>query len=177
MGMMALEFVGVGNAGPLPQSFRGHLCIDCQAPISPYSRGRCRQCGYVGLKRAVPDEFEVILRKLGSQGAARHFHASLGTVTRWRREIGLRPQERARKPSMFGAVRSRGFSERPLLLRRDFTLAGQAADFLRRYGSVYRCDANGKPNPKGVCWKRNFSVLTDEEIMGRATRLGWVAFG
>lgn len=56
---------------------------------------------------------------------------------------------------------------------RDLTLAGQAADFLRRFGSVYRCDVTGKPNSKGTRWKRNYSVLTDDELMHRARRLGW----
>lgn len=156
-----------------PASFRGHHCIDCDAPISPYSRGRCRQCGYVGLKRAVPADFEAVLRRLGSQGAAKHYHASLGTVTRWRREIGMRHQERARKPSMQPFVRPRAFSERPLMIVRDHTAAGQAADYLRRFASVYRCTEDGKPSAKGLFWRRNLSVLTDEQIMATATRLGW----
>lgn len=165
---------GVATMKP-PASYRGHHCTDCGVPISPYSRGRCRKCGYVGLKRAVPDDFHAVLRLRGSQGAAEHYHASLATVTRWRREVGFRPQERARKPSMMGITRSRGFVERPLMLCRDFTLAGQAADFLRKWGAVYRCDEVGKPNAKGSHWKRNFTVLTDDEIRHRATRLGWKA--
>jgi hypothetical protein len=161
----------------LPQSYRGHLCIDCQAPISPYSRGRCRLCGYVGLKRNVPEDFAVTLRKLGSQGAARHYRASLGTVTRWRREIGLRPQERARKPSMMGAVRPRAFSERPLIVFRDFTLVGQAAEFLRHIGPVFRCHASGAAHKQGSHWNRNGWVLSDEDLMSRARRLGWAEVG
>lgn len=157
-----------------PLSFRGHHCRDCGSPISPYSRGQCRPCGYIGLKRGVPEDFADILRKFGSHGAARHYHASLGTVTRWRREIGMRPQERARRPSMSGTMRPRGFSERPLMIKRDFTLVGQAAEFLRHYGSVFRCDAKGKPNATGSHWKRNFTILTDDELMSRAKRLGWL---
>lgn len=156
----------------VPSSFRGNHCIDCGRPISPYSRGRCRACGYLGLKRQVPDDFLTVLRRLGSHGAARHYRASLGTITRWRRELDLRPQARIKKG--IGQQRtSRGFVERPLLIMRDLTLAGQAADFLRRYGSVFRCDAAGKPDAKGSHWKRNFSVLDDSELMHRATRLGW----
>ena len=155
-----------------PQSSRGHRCA-CGSPISPYSRGKCRPCGYIGLKRDVPEGFLVILRLVGSQGAARHFKASLGTVTRWRREIGLVPQERARKAIM-RSVRSRGFQEVKLIICRDFTLPGQAASFLRRFGAVYRCDERGNPNAKGSHWKRNFSVLDDGELMDRAKRLGWI---
>lgn len=156
-----------------PASFKGDHCIDCGVPISIYSRGRCRKCGYACMKRHVPQEFEAILRKLGSQGAARHFHASLSTVTAWRREIGMRHQERARRPSMGTAIRSKAFSQRPLMIVRDFTTAGQAADYLRKFGSVYRCNADAKPNAKGSYWRRNLSVLTDEQIIATARRLGW----
>lgn len=165
------EFVGK------PQSFRGHHCIDCGVPISAYSRGRCRQCGYIGLRRCVPEDFATVLRRLGSQGAAKFYRASLGTVTRWRREIGMRWQERAYRPSSSNYVRPKAFSERPLRQVRDFTLPGQAADYLRRYGSVYRCDVNGKPNAKGEHWRRNYSVLTDDQIVTTARKLGWEPFG
>jgi hypothetical protein len=168
---MTMPQGGSGGSGQ-PQSYRGNHCQTCNAPISPYSRGKCRPCGYIGLKRDVPEDFLIILRLVGSQGAARHFYASLGTVTRWRREIGLVPQERARK-SLVRAMRSRGFQEVKLIVCRDFTLPGQAASFLRRFGAVYRCDLSGKPNAKGSHWKRNFSVLDDGELMDRAKRLGW----
>lgn len=161
-----------------PASFRAHHCIDCGTPISPYSRGRCRSCGYKGLKREVPDDFAKVVRVMGSQGAARHYHTSLSTVTRWRREMGMVKHERAKRPSFSGGgtFRTRGFVERPLMTNRDFTLAGQAAEFLRHYGSVYRCDASGKPNAKGTHWKRNFSILTDDQIVSRAKRLGFEPF-
>lgn len=113
-----------------------------------------------------------MLRQLGSHGAARHYHASLGTITRWRRELDLRPQARIKKG--IGQQRSsRGFVERPLLTVRDLTPSGQAADFLRRYGSVYRCDVSGKPNSKGTHWRRNLSILDDDTLMRHAARLGW----
>lgn len=163
------------NAGP-PHHLRGTVCRDCGAPISRISRGRCKQCAYVGLKRPVPADFAQVLRNLGSQGAAKHYQTSLTTLTRWRREIGLMRHERAVKVIMTKTVRPRAFVERPLLLVRDITLPGQAADFLRRWGAVYRCDATGKANAKGTHWRRFYSVLTDDEIVRTATRLGWRPF-
>lgn len=56
---------------------------------------------------------------------------------------------------------------------RDMSAAGSAADHLRRYGAVFRCGPDGKPNAKGGFWNRNSHVLTDDEIMSRASRLGW----
>lgn len=147
-------------------------CRDCGCIINRSSRGRCKPCATVGLRRSCPDDFLPVLRRLGSQGAARHYHASLATVTRWRRELELRPQARMKKG--IGQSRSdRGFIPRPLIQNRDMTLAGQAADFLRRFGSVYRCDVRGTPMAKGTHWRRAYAVLSDEELMHRAQRLGW----
>jgi hypothetical protein len=53
------------------------------------------------------------------------------------------------------------------------TTAGMAAEFLRRYGSVYRCDPDGKPNAKGTHWRRFLSVVSDEDLIARAKKLGW----
>lgn len=162
---------------PVPKRTRGAKpvvkhCRDCGAIINRSSRGRCKPCATVGLKRVMPDDFLPVLRRLGSQGAAKHFHASLATVTRWRRELELKPQARMKKG--IGQSRTdRGFMPRPLIQNRDMTLAGQAADYLRRFGSVYRCDASGSPTAKGTMWRRGFAVLSDDEIMHRAQRMGW----
>lgn len=153
-------------------------CKTCGTQISRYSRGHCRRCGYLGLKRSCPDDFLGVLHRLGSQGAAKHFNASLSTVTRWRRECGMVLHERARRAPhpgpMFKARQGFLIIDRP---QRDMSLAGQAADHLRQFGSVYRCDANGKASPKGTHWRRNNAVLTDAEIMARAERLGWKVEG
>lgn len=166
------------NVQAAPLTHRGDHCA-CGAPISLYSRGSCRTCCYVGLKRPVPGDFLAVLRLRGSAGAAKHYRASLGTVTRWRREIGMAPQERARRPSApaqgrtyrTAAAINRGY------VNRDFSAAGQAANFLCKYGAVYRCKSTGAPFPKGEFWNRNGHVLTDEQIIERATRLGFVMAG
>lgn len=147
-------------------------CRECGVVINRSSRGRCKPCATIGLKRSMPEDFLPILRKLGSQGAARHYHASLATVTRWRRELELKPQARMKKG--IGQSRTdRGFVPRPLIQNRDMSLAGQAADFLRGFGAVYRCDERGRATPKGTHWRRGFAVMGDDELMHRAQRLGW----
>lgn len=146
-------------------------CVDCGAPISPYSRGRCVKCAYRGSIRQVPEDFMAVLRVHGSPGAAKYYRASLSTITRWRRQIGIRPDARVKKG--IGQSRSRGFVERPLLAKRDLTLVGQAVDFLRTRGPVYRCDACGKANVKGEFWNRGGWVLSDSDVLARAARLGW----
>lgn len=146
-------------------------CRDCGAVINRSSRGRCKPCANIGLKRACPDDLLAILHAQGSHGAAKHYHASLSTVTRWRRELELKAQARLKKAAP--VLRPRCFQQVPLIVKRDMSYAGQAADFLRRYGAVYRCDALGRPNAKGAFWKRNFSVLTDDEIIQSALKLRW----
>lgn len=156
------------RATPKPRA-----CRECGTPISAYSRGRCEPCAYSAMRKPPPDDLAIILRKLGSCGAAKHYGSSLSTVTRWRREIGLMPHERTRyrqptfRPQMFKLA--------PLLVVRDYTSVGQAADFLRKFGPVSRCEADGQ-YPKrgnGTCWNRNGYILSDDELMAKARRLGW----
>lgn len=113
-----------------------------------------------------------MLRQLGSKAAAAHYRTSLKTIARWRAESGMRRFQR-------GKARVRRRNHHYVLnmsrteIFRDMSAPGSAADFLRRYGSVFRCDENRKPNAKGGFWNRNGRVLTDDEIMSRAARLGW----
>jgi hypothetical protein len=57
--------------------------------------------------------------------------------------------------------------------RRDMTRIGQAADFLRRFGPVFRCGPGGVALQSGLHWNRGGFVLTDAELVARAERLGW----
>lgn len=52
--------------------------------------------------------------------------------------------------------------------QRDMSAAGQAADFLRKFGPVYRCDVRGRPLADGFFWRRGSAVLSDDELIERA---------
>ncbi len=151
-------------------------CSDCGAEITEHSRGRCETCAYAAMRKPAPDDLAAVLRRLGSCGAAKHYKSSLSTVTRWRREIGMSKHERARvtrRPAY------QGFKPAPFRAVRDFSIVGQAADFLRRFGPVSRCGEDGKYPKRGVgqFWNRNGYVLTDDELMAKARRLGWEPVG
>jgi DNA-directed RNA polymerase subunit RPC12/RpoP len=150
-------------------------CVDCGAPISDISRGRCVRCGHRPMVRKCPEDFLAILATTGSRLAAAHYRASLKTITRWRREHGLAPNYRARRGSSTGRLNRSRFTMAPkaLLVHRDFTMPGRAADYLQRFGPVYRCLTTGKAHPKGTYWNRNGYVLTDAQLIDRALRLGW----
>lgn len=55
----------------------------------------------------------------------------------------------------------------------DATPAGQAAEYLRRFGPVVRCDERGRYDPAGNRWRRGSALLTADEIIERAIRNGW----
>lgn len=157
----------------------GGKCLDCYAPISDCSRGRCQACANIARRRPMPSDFPEVIRRLGSKGAAKHYNCSLSHITEWRRKAGLRFRERMRPSLLAGTAIAhrahRRHSPRAIahLARTCLTQADEAAEFLRKFGAVYRCTPEGIPSAKGSHWKRNFTVLNDEEIIGRAARLGW----
>src|SRR3546814_15613037 len=52
-----------------------------------------------------------------------------------------------------------------------------AADYIRSHDRtpVYRCDREGKPNPKAKFWKSGYGslVLTEDALIAKAERQGW----
>lgn len=57
--------------------------------------------------------------------------------------------------------------------------ADMAADFIRSHDrtAIYRCDREGKPNPKAKFWKYGYGslVLTEDALIAKAERKGWRA--
>lgn len=105
-------------------------CLDCPAPISTRSTGRCRAC----------------------------------TINIVREETNKRNRMRAsggHKPAKLPQI------------HRDDTAAGRAADFLRHYGPLTRCNEQGFYDPKGGCWRRGSAILSASDVMERAHRLGF----
>lgn len=89
-----------------------------------------------------------------------------GVVRRWLARIGIR--SRRNKTEVFRVNR------RPIQpVARDTSRAGQAAVFLQKWGPVYRCGPAGGADVKGTHWSRNGYILTDDELISRAERLGW----
>ncbi|MCP4620584.1 MAG: hypothetical protein GY844_29615 [Bradyrhizobium sp.] len=177
MSLILEEITVPPSSARLPKTFKGDHCSDCGAPISGCSRGRCKPCGDAARERGMPTDFRSVLEAKGSSGAAKHYRASLSTITKWRMRLGIKLHTRMARPLRQHGFRGRrGWgTERPILLHLDLTAVGQAADFLRRYGAVYRCNERGGANSKGEFWNRNGRVKTDAEIMHAAERLGWIA--
>jgi hypothetical protein len=118
---------------------------------------------------SVPEDFARLAGYKTRADLAKHYGVSVDTITRWRRVAGLR-----RFPVTSTAhFRSPGLSAAMTRGRRDETLAGRAVDHLRRYGPVYRCREDGEPDFAGRFWNRGGHVLTDDDVIQRARRLGF----
>lgn len=51
--------------------------------------------------------------------------------------------------------------------------AEDAAEYLRRFGPVYRCDERGAAKQGGAMWRRGSAVLTDADLIERAYANRW----
>lgn len=165
------NLIRVGNMGRQVKVYVDRHCVDCGVKIHRVSRARCVPCAYTAMRRPIPDDLADVLRLHGSLGAAKHYRTSLASITKWRRAIGIRAQERVKIER--ARIRLQGFVPGRLMIHRDFSLVGQAADYLRRWGAVYRCHADGAPNAKGKFWRRGLSVIDDDRLMLIAGKLGW----
>jgi hypothetical protein len=93
---------------------------------------------------------------------------------RWRREAGLTGRPEPVKTVKPSRRRENAYLVAPVdRASRDTSRAGDAAEYLRRYGPVYRCDVKGRANPRADYWMRGSTVLTDNDIIERAERNGW----
>lgn len=57
--------------------------------------------------------------------------------------------------------------------QRDMSIAGQAADFLRRDTAVHRAKADGSYCPKGYYYRYGSATITTDELIARAKRKGF----
>ena len=119
----------------------------------------------------VPEDFMTVICLVGSHGAAAHYRVSLTDITNWRRQMGLPFGVKAVTPKVRPRFRPKGAKQDEIKV--DMSTAGQAAAFLRRLGPVFRCNRAGKPDDAGAFWNRAGWVLSDDEIVSRAVRLGW----
>lgn len=82
-----------------------------------------------------------------------------------------KPQPKPKRKPNDGFIIKQQPHQRP---QRDLSIIGQAVEFLRTLGPVSRCDASGKVIETGKFWRRgNAYPLTNDDIIERASRLGW----
>ena len=128
----------------------------------------------------VPEGFEELQAGKSIKELARILKASPHTVRRWLRATGLydgrviecapRQRHQLTRAPMKSTFIQTATPDRPHI---DRSPAGQAAEFLRRFGPVQRCNEQRQYDPAGNYWLRGGFRLNADEIIQRAERLGW----
>jgi hypothetical protein len=191
---------GQVKRGPKPT---GGTCVDCRAKCFRRSQW-CRACSAAarsGIARnkedrekPLPSDFAQVAATRSVLDLRKHYGVGERTIRRWLAEAGIvrtracrfggremparavkvaTPKADSTRPS---AARSvwRQPGPRPLPDARDNSRAGMAAQYLQKFGPVFRCNAEGRLDPRGTHWNRGGrTVLTDDEIMERARSKGW----
>jgi hypothetical protein len=131
--------------------------------------------------RPVPNDFRQLAAVMVKTELLAHYKASYETVNRWLNEAGVsakvwRPQVYIRPTSERSHVpipsRGLGNDRRP---ERAYGPEDRAADVLRRYGPVYRCDERGRMDVKGSLWRFGMVICDGKELQARAARKERVA--
>jgi len=125
--------------------------VECGLPAGPTRADR----------KQMPEGFAEFIKTHSVAEACKRFALHKDTARRFRNELGVpaaRPMHLVRNAYQTTPV------DRP---PRDMSAAGQACDYLRRFGPVSRCD------DRDGYWRRGSAILTGAELIERAERLGW----
>lgn len=121
----------------------------------------------------MPKDFPEKIRTMTSHMAAKHYKTTLTLITAWRKECKCPKRAMIARP--YPLKRRRGRTKECLSdYQRDMSKTGMAVDFLRKFGPVFSCDEKGRPDHRGKFWNRGGWVLSDDDVVSRAVRLGWV---
>lgn len=119
----------------------------------------------------MPQGFPSVAAVMSNKHLEARYSVGAETVKRWRAECGVPLPPRSPKLLPF---KQNAFQTAPVdRPHRDDSIAGQAADFLRRLGPVIRCDRSGRYDQNGDRWRRGSTLLTADEVIERAVRNGW----
>ena len=126
-------------------------------------------------KEPMPASFPEIAPTMTRYVLADHYGVSTDVVKRWCDEAGVKykPTHPLGRKGPRVSAADRAIGTVTVMNQRDHSRAGQAADFLRRFGPVVRCDAEGRYAERGTHYRRGSTVLTGEEVIERAVRNGW----
>lgn len=128
-----------------------------------------------------PADYATTTIGISRRQVAKTHGVSEDTAERWDRELGIvRPRHLpGRKPATKPVRRVSVVStfmtapvDRPHM---DMSYAGRAAEYLRKYGPVIRCDERGRFDIAGTHWRRGSTLLDAAQIIDRAVRNGFDA--
>jgi hypothetical protein len=128
-----------------------------------------------------PADFAEIAPTMTRSELTRHYDASQRAVRRWLKTTGIEPAKRSSAVTGYRkapVAQKRNWIRRDLVISqnhvtRDDSLEGRAADHLRAFAPVYRCDERGRFAGGGPSWRYGSVVITGEELVERAIRRGF----
>lgn len=147
-----------------------------------------RACALKSRLKKMPEGFAEYQEGRSQRELAKHYGFAVATIQRFLTELGIDRMavyaaERASKGKVKPEARVVELPQRPkastftlTAVDRPYvdpTRVGQAAEYLRRFGPVVRCDEQGRYDPAGNRWRRGSSLLNADEIIQRAVRNGW----
>ena len=187
-GMIASGMTGAQVAEQLGRNRKSVIAIALKRGLGPWKVRGGRRC----LCKPDRDTFADLWASETIPEIAARFNVSKKTVYMWAQQWGLPAKreveteeqrlERARKISDTLKRSGRKFERQCFTLaykpegyQRDMTVAGQAADFMRRDRRVFRCNATGQQAQGGKFWMCGTVRLTDVELIERARLKGFQA--
>lgn len=138
-------------------------------------------------RHPIPDDFTTLALVTTKVGLVRHYGVHNHTVARWLRLTQIEPpawerprkekapRQKATRTSRPAAFRTPKQAHSFDTLRRETTTDGLAADHLRRFCAVYRCNERGRADQDGAWWRYGNAILTPAELIARAERHGFDA--
>jgi len=132
-------------------------------------------------RKEAPADYATASIGISRRKLAKMHGVSEDTAERWDREHGIvrprhlpgrKPAEKpVRRVSVVPAYMTAPV-DRPHL---DMSYAGRAAEYLRKFGPVIRCNERGHFDISGAYWRRGSTLLNAAQIIERAARNGFDA--
>lgn len=128
-------------------------------------------------KRPVPDDYSDRAMEMHKAALLKHYTVREETLARWVAETGIRPipylpprKQRTKRPSGGMRANLRAVGVINLASVRTWDEADDAANRLRKFGPVNRCNEDGSFNHCGKFWRVGWAVLSGDELIERANR-------
>lgn len=136
------------------------------------------ECGVHPLKvmmRPAPADWEQLCAKHTAAELRRLLQADIKVIKRWIKETEIEPVPFDRKgiippnrrPNL---LKQMGTPHKAIIRDKPRSIWDDAADVLRHYGPVYRCDERGRADQKGRYWRAGMVILTPDDLLSRADR-------
>ncbi len=175
------EMMAEGKSGPEIAAAVGRNLSSVHALFRRFGDHQARTKPTAEIPTDLREKWEV----MSTRALAAHYGRSVATVAAWCHRSGLvrtaawrspssqakpaQPKTKAPTPPLrIGTQRRPDVRSAPTITVRDLSPVGQAAEYLRQFGPVYRCSDSGLADVAGKLWRRGNAILTDAELIERA---------